>query len=693
MKNIKKFTLPELKLSLFFFILFASLLIFKELLYPQTEHQEKETLKHEVTVTMKLVQIYVIDKKGNPVTDLTKDEFELYDNGKPQQISYFEKHILPISEKKPQELKPVSLPVEERIPSSRMNRKFFLFFDFAFNNPAGILKSKRAALHFIESLHPTDEVGIISYSTTKGLTMHEYLTTDHERILKAVEGLGLKEYLGRAEKLEDIYSGDVERLAPKDVVGKEDEIIEEKMKIKREAERTVYKKQVSEFISTVEEFAKAICYIPYHKNIILFSSGVSNFVFYGGLADPTPLELSEAGYGNPILRGKYEKMIEELKRANCSIYAVNVEKERTRINPMNEAMRGDLSLRQLSKETGGKYFHNTMDPKKVVEDIQNLTSTYYVLGYPIDEKWDGKYHEIKVKVKRKECEVYGQRGYFNPKPFTEYTEFEKLLHLIDLALAERPQFQEPLRFSLTSLHCFEKGGANLLLISEVTKEVIKEFLGKKTEVIALVFDKEYNIIKMERAEVNFYSIPQNRIYLYTILSLPSGEYQLRMVIRDLETGRGGVASSLVIVPEIPDKRLRLYSPLLLIPEKNSIYLKTKKDSPSLSTIYPFDSGQYSPLVRELEQGTYKLLAFVRLSITGIPNPEIQLLSYLIHTSSGKKIPISLSVLNRIKERDTQAYLVELYTGELEPGRYTLYLFAEEINTKSRSHSMTTFTVK
>ncbi len=681
MKNIKKFKLPELKLSLFFFILFSSLLIFKGLLYPQTEHQGKETLKHEVTVTVKLVQIYVIDKKGNPVTDLTKDEFEIYDNGKPQQISYFEKHILPMSEKKSQELKPVSPPVEERIPSPRTNRKFFLLFDFAFNNPAGILKSKRVALHFIESLHPTDEVGIISYSKTKGLTLHEYLTTDHERIRKAVEGLGLREYLGRAEKLEDIYSGDVERFAPKDVMEKEDEIIEEKMKIKREAERVVYKKQVSAFISTVEELAKAICYIPYHKNIILFSSGVSNFVFYRGLADST------------LLLDKYENMIEELKRANCSIYAVNVEKEEPRINPESEAMRGDRSLRQLSKETGGKYFHNTMDPKRVVEHIQNLTGTYYVLGYPIDEKWDGKYHEIKVKVKRKGCEVYGQRGYFNPKPFTEYTEFEKLLHLIDLALAEKPQLQEPLKFPLTSLHCPEKGGANLLLISEVTKEVIKEFLGKKTEVIALVLDKEYNIIKMERAEVNFYSIPQNSIYLYTILSLPSGEYHLRMVIRDLETGRGGVASSSVIIPEISDKRLRLYSPLLLIPEKNSIYLKTKKDSPSLSTIYPFDSGQYSPLLRELEQGTHKLLASVRLSITDIPNSEIQLLFHLIHTPSGKKIPISLSILNRIKEGDAQAYLVELSTEELKPGRYTLYLFAEETNTKSRSYSMTTFTVK
>jgi hypothetical protein len=37
--------------------------------------QEQAQLQHEVKVTLKLVQVYVTDKKGNPVVDLTKDDF------------------------------------------------------------------------------------------------------------------------------------------------------------------------------------------------------------------------------------------------------------------------------------------------------------------------------------------------------------------------------------------------------------------------------------------------------------------------------------------------------------------------------------------------------------------------------------------------------------------------------------------
>jgi hypothetical protein len=46
------------------------------------ETQEKaDALQYEVSVTLKLIQVYVSDKEGNPIHDLTKDDFLLYDNG------------------------------------------------------------------------------------------------------------------------------------------------------------------------------------------------------------------------------------------------------------------------------------------------------------------------------------------------------------------------------------------------------------------------------------------------------------------------------------------------------------------------------------------------------------------------------------------------------------------------------------
>jgi hypothetical protein len=55
---------------------------------------QQPALQHEVSVTLKLIQVYVTDKSGKPVRDLTKDEFRLTDNGKPVTISAFERHDL-----------------------------------------------------------------------------------------------------------------------------------------------------------------------------------------------------------------------------------------------------------------------------------------------------------------------------------------------------------------------------------------------------------------------------------------------------------------------------------------------------------------------------------------------------------------------------------------------------------------------
>jgi len=643
------------KISLYLFLF--SQFTFIELLQSQTKKSEikQETLQYEVTVTLKLIQVYVTDKKGNPVTDLTQSDFELYDNAKLKKITDFEKHILSLPGKKAQEIKPTVSP---KTPS-KMNRKFFLFFDFAFNNAGGIMRSKKAALHFINSqLHPTDEVGVISYSANKGLTLHEYFTTDHRKVRQVIEGFGIKEFLGRAQDIESIYWGEREELLG-------------------DHEIKLYKNQVLDFSKEIKELARALRYIPGSKHIILFSGGVANSVLYG--------------YGDASLRTMYEKMSKELAASNSPVYAVNAAGLIT-AHFKERDMMGDRTLNQLAELSGGKYFDNVTSYEEVMAQIQDITSAYYVLGYYVNEKWDGKYHKVKVEVKRKGCKVYGQGGYFNPKPFTTYTEFEKLLHLIDLALSEKPHFQEPLHFPLITLPFSFQEESNLLLITKIPGERIKEILGRKVEIVSIFFDRQNNIVELKRDEVSASKFAQDNVYYYAISSLSPGEYDCRVVIRNLETGKGAVASSSVIISEAPDSGLILYPPLLLKPEKNAFYLKGsatgkkggKGKQITLLDIYPFDSSQYSPLVEDLNQKNPKLLAVVRYSIIDIKEPEVLLSACLIQHSSGHKIPLSFSILSTKKEEETFILLIEFQAPELKSGKYFLNLIAEEQKSKSES---------
>jgi hypothetical protein len=58
------------------------------------EKKEEKALQHEVPATLKLVQVFVTDKNGNPVVDLIKEDFQIFDKGKIQKITEFERHVL-----------------------------------------------------------------------------------------------------------------------------------------------------------------------------------------------------------------------------------------------------------------------------------------------------------------------------------------------------------------------------------------------------------------------------------------------------------------------------------------------------------------------------------------------------------------------------------------------------------------------
>ena len=645
---------------------------------PFQTRQKQQALRHEVSVTLKLIQIYVTDKNGNPAMDLEKSDFDLYDNDKPQPITEFEKHVIP-----PEKIEPSSsLSSSPPGVSETMNRKFFLFFDFAFNNLAGVNMAKKTALHFIDTqLVPTDEVGVLSYSIGKGLFLYEYLTREHSNIREVINQIGFKETLGRAGQLLE----DLENIkATKGNIGK----TKKALAGFEEIANTQFQFEIMGFSSALKDLAKALRYIPGYKHIIFFSMGVP----------------ARSGL-HPYLQ--YEKMLRELEASNSPVLAVNVEGMSSRFKelefiaepspfsqPSNPAVfrfvdrtqKWDWSLREMARLTGGKYFGDTNDYKKIAQDIQNLTSSYYVLGYKIDEKWDGRYHSIKVNVKRPGCDVYYQKGYFNPKPFAKYSDLEKKLHLIDLALAERPYFETPVHFPLRALVSPMKQRSNLTLIAEIPVEIMQEVSKEKMEIFVLVFDEKQNIVSQQRTEVEPSSLSQDKIYFYSISRLLSGSYDCRVVMRNLKTGRGAVASSSIVIPKRFEEGLRLYSPLVLIPGKRGIYLNCSgpekgQDEPySLPDFYPFDPDEYTPLVNEVSQDTNRLLVLLSSSIIRFEKSNMNLSAHLVNPSSGERRVLPLTVLGQQQEEDVITHSLELRTENLRPGKYSLYLFAEDSET-------------
>jgi VWFA-related protein len=701
-------------------------------------------LQHEITVQLKLVQVYVTDGKGRPVQDLRKEDFVVFDNDKSMTLTEFERHILatppgraPSPAPRPaappaavQLAAQASRPAE--IPAPSLARKFFLFFDFANNNQRGARKSRDAALHFLDAeVKPGDEVGLLSYSLTRGLSIHEFLTIDHDKIRAAVADVEVKGIAGRGDEIEQEYWRQVTEgyVAEGFGSGQTETIFNWK--------RQETKSQALNFILKLSALAKGLRYVPGQKLVILFSSGIPNSLIYGNQAGKNmsngPGSRSAYDPGDHVLRTQNEEMLKELAAANCSIYSFDVREAamvpslfsydeqtfenrshyygRDMFNESGVQQNNDLiyrddrttglySLRRLAKTTGGKYYSNIDRYADNLDDLQSMTSTYYVLGYSVPQTWNGEFHTLRVEVKRKGVDVRAQSGYFNPKPFREYSDLEKQLHLLDLAVSDAPLFQAPLPAAMVALAAPTGSPNNLILLGRLPPAAVERLSGTKVEMVTFIFDERDNLADLRRSEHTLAGFKDRPVVYASQASLPPGSYKCRLVVRDMDSGEAAVATTRAFLPVPAPEGIQLHTPLLLGPGADGAYLESRasrKTAPSVgvswAAIYPFDASRFMPLLGPLPQGTPRIAVILPCSIAGLVNARIAIRAAVINTQTAEKLPLLLIPTTQAAREGTVVQTFEIPTAELAPGKYVFYFYAEDTATKALAHATATLTVK
>ena len=104
-------------------------------------------------------------------------------------------------------------------------------------------------------------------------------------------------------------------------------------------------------------------------------------------------------------------------------------------------------LAQLALETGGVHFHNNNDLFGGLKQIADSQSFYYVLTYasPATES-DGRYHRIKVKVSRPGLRVTHRKGYYASREDPTYVALKKR-EILDAMRAPGNLNEVPIRLS------------------------------------------------------------------------------------------------------------------------------------------------------------------------------------------------------------------------------------------------------
>ncbi|HOW86110.1 MAG TPA: VWA domain-containing protein [Candidatus Aminicenantes bacterium] len=650
--------------------------------WPQDPQKAPQPLRHEVSVTLKLIQVSVTDKAGKPVLDLEKDDFIVLDDGVPVKITEFERHELtvPAADAGNPEEKPEPVPA-----ILKRNRMFFFFFDFAYNNTKGVVKARQAALHFIDTQFlPADEVGILTYTLLDRLVLQEYPTTNHQRIRDWVSRVSPAAAL--QAQAEDYESGFWAQFNP--FLARESNIdgagvgapLGQKTASIQPYSSEPDRYQALHYTDSLKNLGRALRYIPGQKGIIFFSSGIPRSLIYG-IQGPYAGRPQDTDFIE-----KYDEMMSEMAASNVVFFALDTQPPDKTLF-IEPATTGRYPLQRLSKETGGKYFGNIVNYEMSLDSVQSLTGSFYVLGYYAGAKEDGSYRPLKVKLRRAGCRISAPKGYFNPKPFGEYSELERMFHLVDLAVAEDPVFQIPLRFLSMALPYSAGDVTRVAVFSKIPLSEIKPEIGNKVEIMSLVFDQKDNIVGFNREEADFTALSGPAAYHYFATPLKPGGYRGRIVIRDLVTGRGAVGSASVVVKEKAASGMFVYPPLLVRPEAQSLFLGA---SP---TAFPFDTSRFVPVLEDVPDGAMGLQAVVRCEVPGIKDPEIVLSSTLVDGQTGAAIPISCPAAGIYRSGETRVIVCSLELGGRRRGRYAVHFAATERTANVSARAAAVITLK
>lgn len=647
---------------------------------------DQAPIQHEVTVALKLIQVYVTDKKGNPISDLRRDEFVLYDNKDEKTITEFENHLLSLPENERRQVPPTPAPVEKapEAPASLMSRTFLFLFDLVFADEGGFRLGRDSAVRYLETnFKPGDQVGVLSFTGGRNLNVLYRPNVDPKEARRAIEALGL----GSLRPIAPIRPTDT----PMTPIVTSANAGSPVQGGSTGSDQSVGRIVAGNFVWALDSLAQALRYAPGKKIMVLYSNGLH------------PSYLSRGSFyqaGNTDLGNAYQQICRKLAAANVSVFSVNTEENTYLVGAVPESRKGVSSLREITTETGGRFLGDIYAVPDHLEKIDTITGAYYVLGYPIKESWDGKFHAVRVKVTRPDCEVHAQVGYFNPKPYTEYSKIEKEIHLVDLALSDKPMSQDPARFAMQAIPVAFPPKNNLLFIAEIPQGQ-GGIEGPRIEVSCLVFNALDEIVDSQRVQMG---LPASRSgqgsrFLLSSLSARQGTYKCRIVLRNLDTGQAAVAGVPAIVPEGIADKLLLFPPMLATEGGANMLVSGNTGNggqaidPQAAQAFLLDPKEYEPYLGSELEGGSSIGAVIRCFSPSDDLSGLELSARLETKASGEPLDVKLQILGKNSDKTIKTFLAKLDIPQTPPGSYNLVLSINDARSGQSSRVTRSFRVK
>ncbi|HYG63221.1 MAG TPA: VWA domain-containing protein [Thermoanaerobaculia bacterium] len=564
---------------------------------------DRQVFQDEARVFAVEVPVHVVGRDGQPVRGLTAADFEVFDEGKRQTLSNFEVVDL----ERLSRMEPAAGAAAGAPPlHAAARRRLLLLFDLSFSTPASVVKARQAARDFVlTSLQPSDLVAVATFSLEAGPRLLVTFTPDRAQLARAVDTLGtLGETQGKADPLRfvveqpssvsasrtlDAETSDLKR-ANADAA-----LYEHLTAISLYAEkmsRSFEQSRITAMTRSLGDMARWLDNVKGRKHVLFFSEGFDSRLFLGRTeTDPETvtdqdyamhgrLEYvdSDSRFGNTALQGDVQRMLEEFRRADCVIEAVDVGGLRNQADATEAPRRaGKDVLFYMANETGGELMEDSNDLGRHLGRVLTRTSLTYLLTFQrSDLEPDGAYRRLRIKVKGLPpgARVSHRSGYYAPRPFQSLHPLEKNLLASDGIANALPRRDLDLRvlaapFRATPDRAYvpviiEVGGGALLAGRQGDQLNVELFAYASDEKGEMkdFFTRTVGL-DMGKGGKSRDAVRDTGIKYYGHLDLPPGRYRVRILVRDAETGKTAVEAVPLTVPDWRDARLQLLPPLFL----------------------------------------------------------------------------------------------------------------------------------
>lgn len=660
-----------------------------------------------VKITTKLVQVDVVvtDKKGNQVRDLRPGDFELLQDGKPQQIvgmTYVS--LEELSAAKPE----ADAPPVRSGRNAGANRIIALVVDdgICATSITGINTARDGIKRFInEGMGPRDYIAI--YQTRVGSSMLQQYTNDKAALLRAAEKIRWRPpVMGGCGHSDGSFNEPARPYKVTNVSPNEQFEPEAERKIREYREDSVANRQVVGTLGVVRYALRGLERAPGRKMMFLFSDALafrsrSNETLSAQVA---LRELTEAANRAGVvvntlwLRGSdVPGMIEArddvvgLSRLpNVNITAAISDAR------IADARRNQDGLATLAYDTGGEYFRGSGRLNVPMTEILRRETGYYLLAYePADESFKNKrFNKIEVKVNSPDLRVVHRAGYVgvqdaeltNPKRKSADSElYEAItapLPKAGLAVSMIAHYGRSAQAGDFVRAMFHINGSQLLFSTEPNGQ-------KKAvlDVVAVTVDEKNDIVDdFKRTHtLKFDAATAERIvrdglvYSTDVPVKKSGNYNFRVAVRDNNSKQIGSAAQVVDIPDL--KRSGIFLSGLAVSGADDTGKFQRPEATTAVDAIDVPASPAVPAIRRFKRGSVIAYSYSIYNARpgkdgGKPNLTVQVRLYRngILGLEGPAKALLLDGNQDIAKIDNYGYISLVGT---EPGEYTLELIVHD----------------